>query len=278
MDAWWVPNSATPFMEDIINVHYRSYYQKAEWPHGMDSPVPNPFLTIKPGQRFLFAVQGPEDWCNLARQILKEAAMEQGFGAKTRVGYGRLSYCKTTAELQEEMRGLDDAQLAELYSAQAGNADLRKSFVHECKRREYSPVLHKLFMKFRPSSVLLAELLAKADLQWQEACRIRRQYSTQLPPKNIDTTDPDTQAIFKVCLPLVPNGEVAGTWLARFAPSAEDVLQKRSAEEIQNLLLDYRDIWPPLVNFRQAIEKHPGLSKKERDECLAAYGLRMEEI
>lgn len=278
MDAWWVPNTTTPFMEDIINVHCRSYYQQGQWPHGMDSPVPNSFLTIKPGQRFLFAVQGPEDWCNLARELLKAAAGEQGFGSKTRVGYGRLCYCKTNEELQEEIREFDDNQLAALFSFHAGNFNLRENFAKECNRREYSPVLHSLFNKFRPAAVLLAELTKKPALLWKNAKSIRKQFSSQLPAGKIDTTTPDIQAIFKLCRPLVPNGDVEGTWLASFAPSAEDMLAGKTAQEIETLLLDYKEAWPPLKDFRNAIEKHPGLSKEERDECLAAYDLRKEDI
>ena len=278
MDAWWLPSSGTPFMEDIINVHYRSYYQQqGVWPHGMDSPVPNKFLALRPGERFLFVVRGPQGWCNLAREMLVAAAAEQGFGAKTRVGYGRLRYLKTDADLRAEIPGLDALALAQLFLVKSGSPLLRESFAAECRCRPYTPELHKLFMKFRPAAVLLATLREKSPLQWTEAGAIRKQFTSQLPAADIDTTDPDVQAIFSLCLPLAPNGAVAGTWLARFAPTADDLLAQKTAAEIEVLLFDYAGTWPPLTDFGPAIARHPHLSEQERENCLAALALRLEE-
>jgi len=277
MDAWWIPGKPEPFMEDIINVHYPSYYQKGQWPHGMDSPIPNKFLAIRPKQRFLFVFKGPAEWYNLAREILKDAANEQGFGAKTRVGYGRLRYCKTDQDIQEEIHDLDDTELAERFASHGGSHNLRERFADECQRREYSTGLHKLFINFRPAAVLLDTLRSKRPLTWKEAGTIRKQYDSQLPAGKIDPTDPDIQAIFTLCMPLAPNRVVTGTWLARFAPAAEDIIAKRNPVEIESLLFDYSVTWPPLKDFRSAIENHPHLSEKERADCLLALDLKLRE-
>lgn len=281
MDAWWVPRQGQPFMEDIINVHCRSYYQQRDWPHGMDNPLPNPFLVIRPGEHFFFVVRGPAGWCNLAREMLLAAAGEQGFGAKTRVGYGRLSYVeteyvKTEVDFRAEIPTLEDKQLAQLYT-EADTPSLRESIAMECHRRAYSTDLRKLFMKFRPAAVLLADLREEKSLQWHEAGTIRKQFSSQLPPNGIDTTDPDVQAIFALCHPLAPNGVVAETWLARFAPTADDLLAMKTAGEIEEFLLDYAEARPPLEEFRLAIERHSRLSEEEKTSCLVAFSLQQGE-
>ncbi len=110
LDAWWIPEERHPFAEDIINVHYRSYYQNSKaWPDGTDSPVPNKFITIRPGQRFLFVLRGNESWRDLAADLLKNAAHNKGFGSKTRVGYGRMENDDSALEglknkLQQQLR------------------------------------------------------------------------------------------------------------------------------------------------------------------------------
>lgn len=75
--------------QDVITVHHQSYHTDgktapAEW----DSPVPVPFLSVT--GKFLVAVSGPEKWRTKALEILKLALEEEGIGAKTSSGYGRL--------------------------------------------------------------------------------------------------------------------------------------------------------------------------------------------
>ena len=40
--------------------------------------------------RFLLAVSGPEAWATVALDILQDALLEEGLGAKTAAGYGRM--------------------------------------------------------------------------------------------------------------------------------------------------------------------------------------------
>jgi CRISPR-associated protein Cmr6 len=48
------------------------------------------FLTVRPGQRLLFALSGPADWTELAERLLRDALEKWGVGGKTSTGYGRL--------------------------------------------------------------------------------------------------------------------------------------------------------------------------------------------
>lgn len=75
---------------DVLTVHHQDYYNKggsappADW----DSPVPVPFLSAT--GTFLVALAGPTDWVAAARELLARALTEEGVGAKTSSGYGRL--------------------------------------------------------------------------------------------------------------------------------------------------------------------------------------------
>jgi len=82
---------------DILNPHHRAYYsQEGKPPADWDSPVPVPFLSAT--GRFLVALapapgvglEAAQPWLNAAWQILSWALAEEGVGAKTSSGYGRL--------------------------------------------------------------------------------------------------------------------------------------------------------------------------------------------
>lgn len=86
------PVSAPSVEPDIMNVHYRDYYNNTGAPKDTDSPNIVSFLTVKAGTLFQFIIgakkhnlmfQGKQlgDW-------LREALSEHGIGAKTAVGYG----------------------------------------------------------------------------------------------------------------------------------------------------------------------------------------------
>lgn len=86
---------------DVMTPHYPEYYQqdRPEKPPGdWYDPVPISFLTVAPGQTFLFALvprraadkQSRAD-CRQAMKWLTEAIAAIGAGAKTAVGYGRLT-------------------------------------------------------------------------------------------------------------------------------------------------------------------------------------------
>jgi CRISPR-associated protein Cmr6 len=82
---------------DIMTPHYGPYYQDplqhppADW----HSPIPIPFLVVSPGTTFQFGLlpRQPDDKVHIeqASEWLKKALEVIGIGAKTAVGYGRMT-------------------------------------------------------------------------------------------------------------------------------------------------------------------------------------------
>jgi CRISPR type III-B/RAMP module RAMP protein Cmr6 len=93
-DAWYVPGSVggKPFHQDVITVHHPDYYGKSgkenRWPTDFDDPNPVPFLVVKPGAQFLFAVDAPAEWSKFIQQLLIWSLSNIGVGGKTNAGYG----------------------------------------------------------------------------------------------------------------------------------------------------------------------------------------------
>jgi len=95
-DALYVPcsghkNGDTPqaLWPDVITVHHPDYYGgKDSAPADWDSPTPVSFLSAT--GRYLIALQGDEAWVEKAFEILAMALAEEGVGAKTSSGYGRM--------------------------------------------------------------------------------------------------------------------------------------------------------------------------------------------
>lgn len=91
------PTEVPTIEPDIMNVHYPYYYGGEKAPTDFQNPRPIFFLTVKdtPFQFTIGAVKtGITDLKIKERTImdwLKEALEEHGIGAKTAVGYGRLS-------------------------------------------------------------------------------------------------------------------------------------------------------------------------------------------
>jgi hypothetical protein len=106
-DALWVPEPPVsggshfaPLVEDIVNPHHGDYYTRKDDrppPSDGDAPIPTHILTVAPRTRFLIVVesfaQGDRvkdllDW--VVTTLLRDAFREDGIGARTRAGYGRL--------------------------------------------------------------------------------------------------------------------------------------------------------------------------------------------
>lgn len=92
-DALYVPGSGVgnrALHPDVMAIHHRDYYRggsptpPADW----DSPGPVPFLSATGS--YLIALAGPIDWVSAAFDILRLALEQEGIGAKTSSGYGRL--------------------------------------------------------------------------------------------------------------------------------------------------------------------------------------------
>ena len=88
-DAWWVPDSANrPLVQEVVTSHHRGYYgEEGTVPAtDFDSPVPNGQVATQ--GEFLFVVEGPGEWLDLAERMLVSALTTRGAGARTRSGYG----------------------------------------------------------------------------------------------------------------------------------------------------------------------------------------------
>lgn len=91
-DALYVPNTGhakRPLHKDVLTVHHKEYYDGTDKPPAdWDSPVIIPFLSAT--GTYLLALDGPAEWVEKAYKILEKALAEDGIGAKTSSGYGRM--------------------------------------------------------------------------------------------------------------------------------------------------------------------------------------------
>ncbi len=94
-DALIDPKSGLGLNPDVVTVHHQDYYQKENVPPAdWDSPIPIHFLTAS--GTFLIALSGPTPrLVDTAYQILGLALLNEGIGAKTSSGYGRMSFIST---------------------------------------------------------------------------------------------------------------------------------------------------------------------------------------
>ena len=89
-DALWIPDGdRLPLDLDVMTVHHPDYYQGQSSPPA-DWDNPNPVAFLSAHGRFLLALTGPEEWSRAALEILTEALEQDGIGAKTAAGYGRM--------------------------------------------------------------------------------------------------------------------------------------------------------------------------------------------
>ncbi len=110
-----LPTSEVRLETDIMTPHYGRWYSDGETPGDWHDPVPIPFLTVAAGQSFQFLVtprrpQSESDMkdAEAARAWLKEALEWIGAGAKTAVGYGRMTALgeKEAAALVSDMKAV----------------------------------------------------------------------------------------------------------------------------------------------------------------------------
>lgn len=91
-DALYIPGSAKqdcPLILDVITVHHPEYYRGEDRPPA-DWDNPNPVSFLSATGSYLVALHGPENWVEAAFEILQLALAEEGIGAKTSSGYGRV--------------------------------------------------------------------------------------------------------------------------------------------------------------------------------------------
>ena len=164
-DALWVPDgpdARIPLDLDVMTVHHTEYYQgKADPrdaqvdtlpPADWDDPNPVSFVTAR--GTYLIALEGPAAWTDVAIAILKLALRQDGVGAKTAAGYGRLEVAYTSAAEAEAMAA---ERAVRATTEQARLAELAKLD----RKRRVDALLRGL--KVNNASTSLPELLGLAD-------------------------------------------------------------------------------------------------------------------
>jgi|Deesub1362B_J571_1020462.scaffolds.fasta_scaffold00378_18 CRISPR-associated protein Cmr6 len=101
---------------DIINPHYKDYYEDKGSPHEAGQPTPVFFLTIPPGTELTFYCtmlprlertqlsEKIRNWQSLLQEAFERAG-SIGFGAKTSVGYGLMNCVKKEGLQSKHPRG-----------------------------------------------------------------------------------------------------------------------------------------------------------------------------
>jgi CRISPR-associated protein Cmr6 len=123
-----LPPEPVTVQADIMTPHYEPYYLSQEGPQPPGDwfdPVLIPFLTVAPGQPFLFALaprrancaEDKKD-CILALNWLGEALSTVGAGAKTASGYGRFNR-RVDLEQKLEERRLKTARVRQVLEDEA---------------------------------------------------------------------------------------------------------------------------------------------------------------
>jgi CRISPR-associated protein Cmr6 len=136
-DAWWVPDSQEkiPLDRDIMTVHHQEYYSgKEEPPADWDNPTPVAFLTTK--GKFLVALSGPRPWVDAAAKWLLLGLELLGVGAKTAVGYGRMTWEPELSAADKAVQTLD-TKLDQIRASYNGAATI--GGVVDCWRRLIDP-------------------------------------------------------------------------------------------------------------------------------------------
>lgn len=157
-DALWIPEAPpqapagwSPLALDIVNPHHPTYYTERGGERGLpsdtDEPVPVQRLSLTPKTRFLIVVEAPRstelspwlDW--LLDEVLVAALAEDGIGAWTTAGYGRLEPVDPSkrAVSTERSRSEPAAPAAEWLPARvfydAGRGELRAVFSDQKEAR-----------------------------------------------------------------------------------------------------------------------------------------------
>ncbi|EIM64414.1 type III-B CRISPR module RAMP protein Cmr6 [Desulfobacter postgatei] len=287
LDAWWIPKIQTPFSKDIINTHNRSWYQAdyghgpENWPDGMDNPVPVFFATVKPGQRFLFALRGPGIWAELAKRIIVEAGIQNGFGAKTRVGYGMFEYLPSDEEIAADLQRMSDDQLLNVYKEKGSSAEpvLQEAFRKRAEQANYSQSLEPLLKKYRPGMVMRNKLEQIPLKNLKQVKNIYDQFKSVFDIEPVKTSDPDIQKIFNICIQFEDELKKMPpeAWVWQFAPNAKDFFVGKDAEQLNDFIENYDQTYPPLRDFRPAIEELR-LDEEEKELLLMALDERIEKM
>jgi CRISPR-associated protein Cmr6 len=166
-DALFIPSpnneETLPLDLDVMTVHHPEYYGAGKRPPtDFDSPIPVSFLTAH--GKYLMAIDGPRKWIEAAWEILTLALSEEGIGAKTAAGYGRMTLDEPeTVVIEKKARDAAAHDIATLKNTiNPGNAEhlMAKHFAKlsdDLKRSVAKDLITKLSKKW---------LNARLDKQW----------------------------------------------------------------------------------------------------------------
>ncbi len=125
---------------EVMTPHHTDYNGGQEAaPADWDSPTPVPFLSCS--GTFLIAFLAPPEWVATTHEILKLALLEEGIGAKTSSGYGRLEV--TQEPILPTPQKLEISAPKTILSAElekAADDDLVVFIPKEDKKDETSPL------------------------------------------------------------------------------------------------------------------------------------------
>lgn len=145
-DALWVPEQPSedgadfsPLALDIVNPHHTNYYTNAQsrpYHKESDEPVPTLLLSIRPGTHFLLVLEAAEfagglgqDWLNwICDNLVLPALEEDGIGARTSAGYGRLKPNGNSPELASVHKAPELHRGRATVTYQRGNGELKARF------------------------------------------------------------------------------------------------------------------------------------------------------
>ena len=98
-DAWWIPDSRSPFAVDVMTVHHPDYYgakgSSIPSPSDFDNPNPVQFLSVHGSYFFVARFLGDDPggaWKGYVRKLLQDTLEKDGIGGKRSAGYGRFVF------------------------------------------------------------------------------------------------------------------------------------------------------------------------------------------
>ena len=180
-DAWWVPDSASyPLVQEVVTSHHLDYYGRdgATPATDFDSPVPNAQVAVQGD--FLFVLEGPLAWLELAEQILIDALSTQGAGAKTRAGYGVFSEDAERRTQREEAARQAQEEAARLKKEEEERREQQRRAGLPKGRRRIEDVQHQV-ERFKAAEghgerrgtreqvKTAANRLTEGDFEWTDA-------------------------------------------------------------------------------------------------------------
>lgn len=290
LDARITPDSCGIgwYETDIINVHYQKYYAEQRMPDGTENPIPNKIAVLKPGLKFLAAVQGPNKYFEFVKDALGQALEKEGIGAKTAVGYGRFRILKSDAQKQKEIveaiKKADIQTLNDLNKSYGKIGELRECFTNAINEFPLTQDLESLYLRFNPLKIILLKIENGSINNIDSFKKLKKTLGQSLKKFKLFleekwgsklSSQHDGQKIFNHAMTEwnLDEQQIQDTWLIReLAFDWGDVLSDENAEDILESL-ETRS-WPPPILLEEAIKKL-NVSEKRKQELLELYEIVM---